>query len=219
MVRCIWGRKVSWLRWRGDGKKDDDPGGGWWAAASCLDCFVGWVRGRMKVPSVMGWLLEGAWDGMICGGIPQINWARGETHCSKIAQRKSWIRGRLIVREESWCKTVEWHQRGSALIACGGTTNRWGGRDVLWIVYSWRRLSQKTISHVENSSLRLYCKCWLKRGYFILRTREIASSLNFSAEVPSLVFYFRAYNYRKEKKIATSRVFLVKVHSVFFSEE
>ena len=25
----------------------------------------------------MGWLKEEAWDGMICGGIPQNNWAKG----------------------------------------------------------------------------------------------------------------------------------------------
>ena len=48
----------------------------------------------------------------------------GETHCSIIAQRNRWIRGRLVVREESWGKRVERHQRESALIACGGTTNR-----------------------------------------------------------------------------------------------
>ena len=48
----------------------------------------------------------------------------GETHCSRVAQRGRWIRGRLIMREKIWCTRVKRHQRGSAVITCGGTTNR-----------------------------------------------------------------------------------------------
>ena len=96
-----------------------------------------------------------------------------ETHCGWVAQRDRWVRGSLIVREEGWFKRFERHQRERAVIACGGTTNCWEVRDVLWIVYSWRRLSQKTISLVENSGLRLYFKCWLKRGRFVLRARLV----------------------------------------------
>ena len=92
-----------------------------------------------------------------------------EIYCSRIAQPNRWIRGRLIVREENWCKRVEQHQRESAVIACGGNTSCWGRRGVLWIVYSWRQLSQKTNFHVEKYGLRLYCMCWLIRGHFVLR--------------------------------------------------
>ena len=62
------------------------------------------------------------------------------------------------------------------MIACGGTANRWGVRDVLWIVYSWRRLSQKTIYPLGNSGRRLYCKYWLERGRFVQRARLVQCS-------------------------------------------
>ena len=68
---------------------------------------------------------------MIGGGIPQKKINQRETHSSRIAQRNRWVRGRLIVRGAGRCKRVERHQRESAVIACGGTTNRRGGRDVL----------------------------------------------------------------------------------------
>ena len=62
------------LRWR---QRAEDSGVGWWAAAFGLDWFVGWREGRREVPSVMCWLLEGTWNGVICGGIPQNKWAKG----------------------------------------------------------------------------------------------------------------------------------------------
>ena len=110
-------------------------------------------------------LIEGAWEGLVCGCVPQINWAK----VSRVAQRNKWVRGRLIMTEESWCKRIEQHQRGIAVVACGGFTNRWERRDVLWIVYSWSLLSQKTNSNLQNSGLRQYCECYLKRCCFVLR--------------------------------------------------
>ena len=98
-----------------------------------------------------------------------------EFHRSWVAQWDRFVGGQLILREEGWCKRVEQHRQESAVIACGGTTNRWEGRDVLWFVCSWGRLSQRTISHIINSGLRRYCKCWLIRGCF-LRARLVKYS-------------------------------------------
>ena len=166
---CAWCSRVEF-------KRDEDPGSGWWTSAPCLDGFFGWIKGRMKVPSMMGCVIGGAWDGLIGGGITRNIWTR-ETHCSRIEPQNVWVRGRLIVNEENWCKRVERPQRESAVIACGGTTNRWEGRDVPWIVFSWRRLYQKkTIFRVEISGLRLYCKCWFKQGRFVLRARLVKYS-------------------------------------------
>ena len=114
------------------------------------------------------------WDGLWRHSPKKLS--QGETHYSRILQRNRWVTGRLIVREENRCKRVERHQRESAVIACFSKTNRWEGRIVVWIVYSWRQLSQKAISHVENSGLGLQNKCWLKRGRFVLLARLVSYS-------------------------------------------
>ena len=75
MVLWIACKQLDWC-WRDEGKRAEDPGVSWWTAASGLDWFVGWRRGRRNVPSVMCGLTEGAWERMVCGGIPQINWAK-----------------------------------------------------------------------------------------------------------------------------------------------
>ena len=69
-------RQFTWCS-RDEGKRAENPGVGWWTAASGLDWFVGWRRGRRKVPSKRCWLIEGAREGMVCGGMPQSNWAKG----------------------------------------------------------------------------------------------------------------------------------------------
>ena len=79
-------------RW---GKKAEDPGVGWWTVASGLDWFVGW----RKVPSVMFWWRERAWNGMFCEGMPQNNWAKGilivvELHSALGGWEEDWWWGR-----------------------------------------------------------------------------------------------------------------------------
>ena len=104
--------------------------------------------------------------------LPTIYLSKRETHHGRVAQRDTWVGGKIIVREDCWCKRVE-RQRQCAVIACCGSNNRWEGRNVLWIVYSWRRLSQKNISLVEKSGFRLFYKCWLKQSRFVLRARLV----------------------------------------------
>ena len=76
IVLWIACRQLAWCC-RGEDKRAEDSGVGWWAAALGLDWFVGWREKRRKVPSVMCWSIEVAWDGVICGGIRQITWAKG----------------------------------------------------------------------------------------------------------------------------------------------
>ena len=77
IVLWIAWRQLAWCS-RGEDKLAENSGVGWWTAEFGLDRLVGWRGGRKRVPSVMCWLIEGAWSGLICGGIPQNNWAKGK---------------------------------------------------------------------------------------------------------------------------------------------
>ena len=85
--------------WRDEDKVDEDPGCGCWTSATGFDGFFGRIRGRLKVPSVMSWLIGRAWDGISCGGISQVKWAKGrfivvELHCGRIGSEEDWEWGR-----------------------------------------------------------------------------------------------------------------------------
>ena len=91
-------RQLSWCCKRED-RRTEDSGFGCWAAAFGLDCFVDWRKGRRNVPSGMCWIIEGAWNGVICGGIPQISWANGKLIVSELpseigGSQEDWIWGR-----------------------------------------------------------------------------------------------------------------------------
>ena len=97
LLLIAWRHFIWW--WSDEGRCVEDPGVGLWAAASFVYWFIGWRRGRRRVLSAMCWLIEGAWEGVICGGIPQINWARGrfmvlELHNERGGSDEDWWRGR-----------------------------------------------------------------------------------------------------------------------------
>ena len=67
-------------------------------------------------------------------------------------------------------------------------------------------------------NLHLKRKCKQPRNKTRRFERKIVSSLDFSAEVPSPVFYLRGNNYWIKKKIASSWGFPVEFHSIFSKE-
>ena len=110
------------------------------------------MRGLKTFCILLRWVLrpdkredEGAVADRLCDG-RSMRWgnqrrlytkslSKGEIHRVTV-WRDRWVGGKLIVREEGWCKRVERYQRESAVIACGGSSDNWEARDVLWIVYS-----------------------------------------------------------------------------------
>ena len=76
MVLLIACKQFDWCC-RDEGKGAEEPGVNWWTAGSVLDWFVDLRRGRRRVPSVMCWLIEGEWDGIIYESVLQNSWTRG----------------------------------------------------------------------------------------------------------------------------------------------
>ena len=97
MVLVIACKQFDWC-WSDGGKEAEGPGVDGWAAASGWNWFVCWRRGRRRVLSAMCWLIEG-WERIICGGSPQINWAKGrfmvlELHNERGRSDEDWWWGR-----------------------------------------------------------------------------------------------------------------------------
>ena len=77
----------------------------WRSRSWIMSCSIlrRWIfrldKARMKVPSVMDWLLGGAWGWINCGGIPQNKWAKGrlivlELHSERSGLEEDWEWGR-----------------------------------------------------------------------------------------------------------------------------